>query len=61
MLAELPDDSIEIDLDDYGLFDPAVQQCPHAYYAEMRTSAPVFANGAGPSPPTTSLPALTSW
>ena len=50
MLAELPDDSIEIDLDDFGLFDPAVQQCPHAYYAQMRSSAPVFAVGAGRPP-----------
>ena len=40
----------EIDLDDFGLFDPAVQQCPHAYYAEMRSSAPVFAAGAGEPP-----------
>ena len=50
MLAELPDDSIEIDLNDFGLFDPAVQQCPHAYYAQMRSSAPVFAVGAGRPP-----------
>ncbi|WP_419920850.1 hypothetical protein [Candidatus Poriferisodalis sp.] len=50
MLAELPEDSIEIDLDDYGIFDPSVQQCPHAYYAEMRASAPVFAASAGGPP-----------
>ena len=32
----------DVDLDDFGLFDPAVQQCPHAYYARMQTDAPVF-------------------
>ena len=32
----------EVSLDDFGLFDPAVQQCPHAYYARMRQEAPVF-------------------
>jgi len=31
-----------VDLDDFGLFDPAVQQCPHAYYAKMQQEAPVF-------------------
>ena len=31
-----------VDLDDFGLFDPAIQQCPHAYYAKMRQEAPVF-------------------
>ena len=31
-----------VDLDDFGLFDPAVQQCPHAYYAKMRDEAPLF-------------------
>ncbi|MDE0319059.1 MAG: cytochrome P450 [Acidimicrobiaceae bacterium] len=31
-----------VDLDDFGLFDPAVQQCPHAYYAKMQLEAPVF-------------------
>ena len=31
-----------VDLDDFGLFDPAVQQCPHAYYAKMQREAPVF-------------------
>ena len=50
MPTELPDELGEIDLDDFGLFDPAVQQCPHAYYAEMRSSAPVFAAGAGGPP-----------
>ncbi len=33
----------DVDLDDFGLFDPAVQQCPHAYYAKMQQEAPVFA------------------
>lgn len=32
----------EVDLDDFGLFDPGVQQCPHAYYAQMQKAAPVF-------------------
>ena len=32
----------DVDLGDFGLFDPAVQQCPHAYYAKMRQEAPVF-------------------
>ena len=31
-----------VDLGDFGLFDPAVQQCPHAYYAKMQQEAPVF-------------------
>ena len=31
-----------VSLDDFGLFDPAIQQCPHAYYAKMREEAPVF-------------------
>ncbi len=39
--------SHEVDLSDFGLFDPAVQQCPHAYYAKMRESAPVFEAAAG--------------
>ncbi len=33
----------DVDLYDFGLFDPAVQQCPHAYYAKMQQEAPVFA------------------
>jgi len=37
----------DVDLDDFGLFDPAVQQCPHAYYARMQQDAPVY---AAPSP-----------
>ena len=32
----------DVDLGDFGLFDPAVQQCPHAYYAKMQQEAPVF-------------------
>ena len=36
-----------VDLDAFGLFDPEVQQCPHAYYAEMRRSSPVFEAAAG--------------
>ena len=31
-----------VDLADFGLFDPAVQQCPHVYYARMKQDAPVF-------------------
>ena len=38
-----------VSLDDFGLFDPAVQQCPHAYYAKMRTDQPVFVTDAGGS------------
>ena len=37
----------DVDLADFGLFDPAVQQCPHAYYAKMRESSPVFEASAG--------------
>ncbi|WP_419909787.1 cytochrome P450 [Candidatus Poriferisodalis sp.] len=37
--SEAPD----VDLEDFGLFDPAIQQCPHAYYAKMQQEAPVFA------------------
>ena len=29
------------------MFDPTVQQCPHAYYAEMRRSSGVFEAAAG--------------
>ncbi|MDH4168804.1 MAG: cytochrome P450 [Acidimicrobiia bacterium] len=32
----------DVELGDFGLFDPAVQQCPHAYYARMREEAPIF-------------------
>lgn len=32
----------DIDLGEFGLFDPAIQQCPHAYYAKMQREAPVF-------------------
>jgi len=35
-------DQESVSLDDFGLFDPAVQQCPHAYYAEMQRQAPVY-------------------
>lgn len=31
-----------IDLQDFGLFDEQVQQCPHAYYRAMRSDRPVF-------------------
>ncbi len=31
-----------VDLGDFSLFDPAVQQCPHLYYARMQQEAPVF-------------------
>jgi len=37
-----PDAATDVDLGDFGLFDPAVQQCPHAYYAKMQQEAPVF-------------------
>ena len=40
----------EVALDDFGLFDPAVQQCPHAYYAKMQQEAPVFEAAAPGSP-----------
>ena len=29
------------DIDQYSMADPAVQQCPHAYYAAMRKQSPV--------------------
>lgn len=34
--------SSSVDLADFGLFDPAVQQCPHPYYAAMQEQSPVF-------------------
>ena len=37
-----PSGLTDVDLADFGLFDPAVQQCPHAYYARMQQEAPVF-------------------
>ena len=43
-------DGDQVDLDDFGLFDPAVQQCPHAYYARMQREAPVF-EAAAPGAP----------
>ncbi|MEM7342194.1 MAG: cytochrome P450, partial [Actinomycetota bacterium] len=45
-----PVDADAVDLDDFGLFDPAVQQCPHAYYAKMQAEAPVF-EAAAPGAP----------
>ncbi|MGI9600244.1 MAG: cytochrome P450 [Acidimicrobiales bacterium] len=32
----------DVHLDDFGLFDPSVQQCPQAYYARMRQECPIF-------------------
>jgi len=32
---------MDVDLENFGLFDPAVQQCPYPYYAEMRAHDPV--------------------
>ena len=43
-------DATEVDLSEFGLFDPAVQQCPHAYYARMQHEAPVF-EAAAPGAP----------
>ena len=40
----------DVDLKDYGLLDPAVQQCPHEYYARMRSDSPVFKTSIGPMP-----------
>lgn len=37
-----PETADDVDLADFGLFDPVVQQCPHAFYARMRQDAPVF-------------------
>ena len=48
-------DQQDVNLEDFGLFDPAVQQCPHAYYAKMREDAPVFEAAA----PGTSLHLVT--
>ena len=31
-----------VSLDDFGLFDPTVQQCPHPYYSQMQQEAPVY-------------------
>ena len=42
--------SDDVDLEDFGLFDPAVQQCPHAYYARMQQEAPVFPAAAPGAP-----------
>ncbi len=35
-----------VDLADFGLFDAEIQQQPHAYYAAMRSGAPVYATDA---------------
>ncbi len=32
----------DVSLDGFNPFDPTVQQCPHAYYAKMRETTPVF-------------------
>ena len=37
-----PRDGDEVSLDDFGLFDPAVQQRPHPYYAVMQQTTPVY-------------------
>ena len=31
-----------VDLAGFNPFDPAIQQCPHPYYAAMRDTTPVF-------------------
>jgi cytochrome P450 len=38
--------SDEIDLSEFELFDPDIQQCPHAYYAAMRERDPVYVTDA---------------
>lgn len=37
-----PGQTQDVELEDFGLFDPVVQQCPHAYYAKMQQDAPLF-------------------
>jgi cytochrome P450 len=37
----------DVDLDNFDLFDPAIQQCPHAYYAKMQQECPVFTTSVG--------------
>ncbi|MEL6890868.1 MAG: cytochrome P450 [Actinomycetota bacterium] len=32
----------DVSLEGFNPFDPTVQQCPHAYYAKMRETTPVF-------------------
>lgn len=38
--------SSESDLDDFNLFDPEIQQCPHGYYAKMQNEEGVFETDA---------------
>ena len=38
--------SSENDLDDFNLFDPEIQQCPHMYYAKMQKEQGVFETDA---------------
>jgi len=38
--------SSESDLDDFNLFDPEIQQCPHMYYAKMQKEQGVFETDA---------------
>ena len=38
--------SSENDLDDFNLFDPEIQQCPHMYYAKMQKERGVFETDA---------------
>jgi len=38
--------SSERDLDDFNLFDPEIQQCPHGYYAKMQNEEGVFETDA---------------
>ncbi|MEC7915960.1 MAG: cytochrome P450 [Actinomycetota bacterium] len=45
-LAGVPADVESKGLEDFNLFDPEVQQCPHAYYAKMQTASGVFETDA---------------
>lgn len=49
-MTDTADTTSDVSLDDFGLFDPAVQQCPHAYYAKMQAEAPLF-EAAAPGAP----------
>ncbi|WP_419842709.1 cytochrome P450 [Candidatus Poriferisodalis sp.] len=49
-LAGDPRTADSVELADFGLFDPAIQQCPHAYYAKMQHEAPVFETAMGDAP-----------
>ena len=49
-MTDSTDEATAVDLDDFGLFDPTVQQCPHAYYAQMREQAPVYPAALYPPP-----------